>query len=198
MIEETKIIDAKDIKDYKLTYQNLKKAGKGEELKNFATKVFNTELDRLVKLMQVNEYALREQDGLVDALVDGGSRDDRILKDMAKKLEELNQLLIEQEAKKEELSKALQRKKEKLGGVTEPIRKFNEERVDIQKKLDQKTLDRCISTVQKGGPQIAFIMKELCGILSNTGTEATMEDVMWYMKNYKNITQALNRIDYSV
>jgi len=85
----------------------LKKAGKGEELKNFATKVFNTELDRLVKLMQVNEYALREQDGLVDALVDGGSRDDRILKDMAKKLEELNQLLIEQEAKKEELSKAL-------------------------------------------------------------------------------------------
>ena len=71
------------------------------------------------------------QDGLVDALVDGATRDAQISKQMVTRLEELNKQLSELEIKRDELSKTYMRRKEKLVNVQEPIRKLNEEKIII-------------------------------------------------------------------
>ena len=74
------------------------------------------------------------------------------------------------------------KKKEKLNGVQEPIRKLNDEKKEIQKNLNEKTIKGCLSTL-KGTttPQITYIMEEFAGILRNEGQKGTIDDAKLYL-----------------
>jgi hypothetical protein len=85
----------------------------------------------------------------------------------------------------------------KLSSVEEPIKRLFDEKLNIQKKLDQKILDKCTRyLLEKGDVYVQFIMEHLVGILHGQSTA----DSFWverYMKSLDGLNLALNRIDYS-
>jgi len=72
-----------------------------------------------------------------------------------------------------------------------------DDKIAMQKKLDQKTLDRCTKFLsKKSEDNIAFIMQSLIGILRGA-TTAEPVDVEIYLKKQDGLILALNRINFS-
>ena len=72
-----------------------------------------------------------------------------------------------------------------------------DDKFDLQKKLDQATLDRCTKFLGKHTDErISFILQSLIGILRGH-TQAQPMDVEIYLKKHEGLILALNRIDYT-
>lgn len=86
----------------------------------------------------------------------------------------------------------------KLKNVEEPIKKLLDDKLTMQKKLDQKVLDKCSNFLTKHSDErIVFIMQSLIGILRGQSTSDAYS-VELYLKKLEGLTLALNRIDFKI
>lgn len=84
----------------------------------------------------------------------------------------------------------------KLGRVEEPIKKLLDDKLAMQKKIDQKLLDNCSNFLAKhSDDNIVFIMQSLVGILRGQNTSDAFS-VEIYLKKVEGLYLALNRIDF--
>ena len=84
----------------------------------------------------------------------------------------------------------------KLKNVEEPIKKLLDDKLTVQKKLDQKILDKCTIFLAKHSDEnIVFIMQSLVGILRGQNTSDAFS-VEIYLKKVEGLYLALNRIDF--
>lgn len=84
-----------------------------------------------------------------------------------------------------------------LGKLEEPLLKLNDDKIAIQKKLDQKIIERCSKYLtEKGDVDIQYIMEHLVGILKGESRSYSFW-VERYLKSIEGLNLALNNIQYS-
>lgn len=94
------------------------------------------------------------------------------------------------------LDKQKKDREAKLKSVEEPIKKLLDDKLTMQRKLDQKILDNCTKFLTKTTDErIVFIMQTLVGILRGQ-TPADAYSVKLYLKKLDGLMLALNRIDF--
>lgn len=110
----------------------------------------------------------------------------------------VHQAALDIETKKQDDIKAqIDKRKQDLQKVEGPIKKLMDDKIAMQKKLDQKTLDRCTKFLsKKSEDNVAFIMQSLVGILRGATTSEPV-DVEIYLKKQDGLILALNRINFS-
>lgn len=85
---------------------------------------------------------------------------------VADKLKNYKDQISDLQEKAAVLDKKKKDREAKLKNVEEPIKKLLDDKLTMQKKLDQKILDKCSKFLQKHSDErIVFIMQNLVGIL---------------------------------
>lgn len=117
---------------------------------------------------------------------------------VAEKLKGYNDEIISLQDKVADLDKKKKDREGKLKNVEEPIKKLLDDKLTMQKKLDQKVLDKCSTFLTKHSDnRIVFIMQSLIGILRGQSTSDAYS-VELYLKKLEGLTLALNRIDFKI
>jgi hypothetical protein len=84
-----------------------------------------------------------------------------------------------------------------LQAIEDPIKKLLDEKLAMQKKIDQPMLDRCSKFLAShSDDNIVFVMQNLVGILRGLNTSDAFS-VELYLKKVEGLYLALNRIDFT-
>jgi hypothetical protein len=101
------------------------------------------------------------------------------------------------DSKNEEIQTKIRSLNKKLNSIEEPIKKLLDDKILLQKKLDQKTFDRCNKFLSRNeDDDVQWVMEHLIGILTGTDKSYTFW-VEMYLKSYNGFMLALDKIDYT-
>lgn len=139
---------------------------------------------------------INSQDKLAKCFSKAVERESGLKDKVAAKLKAYNDEIEAIQEKVTTLDKQKKDREAKLGRVEEPIKKLLDDKLAMQKKIDQKLLDSCTQFLaKKSDENVVFIMQNFVAILRGQNSSDAFS-VELYLKKVEGLNLALNRIDF--